>query len=228
MFNRKHCKSYGKTAFKSVYWLCVLVSVILFVCAQGIEASYSVPAVKGIVSGELLNGVNNIFEEGSVRVDFPGTLIEIFVLNIFSVGCYGFFVKLYCEECPSLSELIKGFNGSVYGRNLVTMFLRDLFTVLWTLLLIIPGIVKGYEYSMIPYILAEDPTLDRRAAFARSKELTQGCKWDLFVFDISFIGWWLLSALTLGVLSILYVNPYYQAAKAKVYHELKANRTTTY
>ena len=227
MFSRKECKLAGKEAFVRMRWLCVLVALVLFVCAQGLELSYSVPVVKNIDVNDILSGriaLSDLldFERTTVKTDFTGTLIEIFALNIFVIGGSGFFAKLFDNGEPSLSELVAGFKGSVYGRNLITMFLRNLFTVLWTLLFIIPGIIKSYEYSMIPYILADDPTLDRRAAFARSKELTQGSKWALFVFDLSFVGWWLLSGLTLGILNILYVSPYYNAAKAKIYLELKA------
>ena len=97
------------------------------------------------------------------------------------------------------------------------MFFRDLYTVLWTLLLIIPGIVKSYEYQMIPYLLAENPQMTKEQAFAESKRMMTGQKWRAFVLDLSFIGWNILSALTLGILGIFYVQPYMDATHAALY-----------
>ena len=97
----------------------------------------------------------------------------------------------------------------------------DIKLFLWTLLLVVPGIVKAYEYSMIPYILAEDPSTSLNDAFAKSKELTKGQKMDLFVLDLSFIGWWILGTILCGIGNI-FVDPYYQAASAEVYVALKS------
>ena len=77
----------------------------------------------------------------------------------------------------------------------LVMFLKNLFTSLWTLLFVIPGIVKHYEYLMIPYILAENPGMDRKEAFQISKRMMDGQKMETFILDLSFIGWILLSAI---------------------------------
>ena len=103
------------------------------------------------------------------------------------------------------------------------MFLMDLFTALWTLLFVIPGIIKSYEYKMIPYLLAEDPEMSYQDAFAKSKEMMHGQKWNAFVLDLSFIGWHILSAFTLGILGIFYVMPYYYQTSAELYLTLKNN-----
>lgn len=97
------------------------------------------------------------------------------------------------------------------------MFCRGLFTLLWSLLFIIPGIIKAYEYRMIPYLLAENPDMDMSEAFARSKEMMMGNKWEAFVLDLSFIGWYFLSAFTCGILSIFYVKPYVQLTNTELY-----------
>ena len=80
-----------------------------------------------------------------------------------------------------------------------------------------PGIVKSYEYRMVPYILAENPGMNRSEAFAISKQMMNGQKWDVFVLDLSFIGWHLLSGITLGIVGIFWVNPYVQATNAELY-----------
>ena len=97
----------------------------------------------------------------------------------------------------------------------------NLFIGLWSLLFIVPGIVKYYEYSMIPYILSEDPNISRQEAFIKSKKLMSGNKWRAFVLTLSFIPWYILGALTFGVVSLFYVQPYQQLTSAALYEELK-------
>ena len=103
---------------------------------------------------------------------------------------------------------------------------------LWGLLFVIPGIVKSYEYRMVPYILAENPNLQMSEVFALSREMTMNQKMNIFVLDLSFIGWSLLSVCTCGLLAIFYVNPYVQATNAELFLELKrqyfANRQNAY
>ena len=107
-------------------------------------------------------------------------------------------------------------------KNIVkVMFFRDLYTVLWTLLFIIPGIVKSYEYQMIPYLLAENPQMTKEQAFAESKRMMTGQKWRAFVLDLSFLGWKILSLFTLGILDIFYVQPYMDSAHAALYDALR-------
>ena len=102
------------------------------------------------------------------------------------------------------------------------MFCYTLFQKLWDLT-IIGGIIKHYEYSMIPYILAENPKISQKNAFFLSKQLTKGNKWKLFLLDCSFLGWELFSLFTLGILDILYVRPYKMNCKASLYLFLRRN-----
>ncbi len=127
------------------------------------------------------------------------------------------------EYQPTVGRLGYAFQNGMYGKTVLTLFLRKLFIGLWTLLLIVPGIVKSYEYRMVPYLLADDPNMTRQDAFRLSKELMYGQKWDTFVLDLSFIGWSLLSVCTCGLLAIFYVNPYVQATNAELFLELKTS-----
>ena len=102
------------------------------------------------------------------------------------------------------------------------MFLRDLFIALWTLLLIVPGIIKGYAYRMVPYILAENPDMNYKEALDLSSKMMYGNKWKSFVLDLSFIGWIILSILTFGILLLFYVNPYIGSTNAELYKAIKA------
>ena len=103
-------------------------------------------------------------------------------------------------------------------------FLRSLYIILWTLLLIIPGIIKGYSYAMTPFIMAENPDMTASEAIAASVELMKGHKLDLFFLELTFIGWSLLNVLTLGIGS-LFLNPYMNAAQAAFYKDItRSNR----
>ena len=102
-----------------------------------------------------------------------------------------------------------------------TMILRDIFIALWSLLFFIPGIIKAYEYRMIPYLLSEDPAMSYQEAFAQSKALMTGNKWKAFVLDLSFILWDIGSIFTCGLLGIFYVGPYKASTSAALYETLK-------
>ena len=93
--------------------------------------------------------------------------------------------------------------------------------IFWSLLFIIPGIVKAYEYRMIPYLLAENPEMSKEEAFAISKQMMSGQKWRTFVLDLSFFGWILLSGFTCGILAIFYVNPYVFSTQSALYERLR-------
>lgn len=146
-------------------------------------------------------------------------LYTIFVGNVIGTGMRGWFLRYSRGENAPFGELFASFR--IYLPVVAANFLRSLYTFLWSLLFVIPGIVKSYAYSMTDYIIYENPNLSANQAITLSRELTQGAKWDLFVLDLSFIGWNLLSALTFGLLGILYVNPYYSTAHAMVYDSLK-------
>ena len=92
---------------------------------------------------------------------------------------------------------------------------------MWSLLFIIPGVIKGYEYRMIPYLLAENPALSKKEAFALSKQMMDGEKFNAWVLDLSFIGWNILSAFTCCILAIFYVAPYQNLTNAQLYAVLK-------
>lgn len=110
-----------------------------------------------------------------------------------------------------------------FKSNFLTYILYEIFLILWTWLLIIPGLIKAYSYAMTPYILRDmldsghEPTATE--AISASRKLMDGHKMDLFIFDLSFIGWWLLGIISCGI-GLLWVNPYYRQAKANFYRNL--------
>ena len=100
------------------------------------------------------------------------------------------------------------------------MLQHDFFVLLWSLLLVVPGVVKAYEWRLVPFLLADDPSLGWREAARMSSERMAGQKLDAFWLDLSFIGWWLLGSLSFGVLNILLTVPYYGLTLAGLYETL--------
>lgn len=112
-----------------------------------------------------------------------------------------------------------------FGTGFCQQFLRGLYVALWSLLLVIPGIVASYRYAMTPFILAENPTMTASQGIRASKELMQGHKWELFVLDLTFLGWDLLCVLTAN-LGNLALNPYKCAAHAAFYRRISGQEYT--
>lgn len=150
---------------------------------------------------------------------------SIFVANVLEIGKDRFFT-LCRYESNKFDEVFYGFRGGYYMNNVKTQFMRNLYTFLWSLLFIIPGIVKYYSYWMIPYILAENPNISTERAFEISMRTTEGEKMEMFVLRLSFIGWYLLGVLACGI-GTLFVNPYYEATHAELYGALRYKAVTT-
>lgn len=150
-----------------------------------------------------------------------GIAMSILVSNVVTVGCNRFFIENR-EHKTAFGQLFYAFRGGRYGSTVLVMFLKNLYVFLWSLLLIIPGIIKGFSYRLVPYILAENSDLDKKRVFKMSQDMMKGHKWELFVLGLSFIGWELLNVITAGILGIFYVNPYMQATLAEFYSAVKA------
>jgi len=144
----------------------------------------------------------------------------IFLMPIM-VGQAYMYLSFDNDAPTEINALFKGFKSDIYLKNVLTLFLKGLFIFLWTLLLIIPGIIKTYAYALTEYILADD-TVETDDAITLSRQWMNGHKLELFVIHLSFIGWLILSALTLGILHILYVGPYMEQTKAQFYLKVKA------
>lgn len=122
---------------------------------------------------------------------------------------------------PKIAALFAPYQSQEKGiRYFLVQFWVGLFTFLWSLLFVIPGIIKAYAYAMTVFIAEENPELAPREAMAKSEEMMKGHKWELFVLDLSFIGWWLLCILTAGLLMLM-VMPYMNTAHAHFYRMLK-------
>ena len=146
-------------------------------------------------------------------------VLSAFVLNPIDVGCRRFFLR-NLHEPAQVGNIGYAFDNN-YKNIAKTMFFRDMYTFFWTLLFIIPGIVKAYEYRMIPYLLADNPQMTKEQAFAESKRMMKGPKCRTFVLDLSFLGWYILTGFTFGILGIFYVLPYVNQTDAALYETLR-------
>ena len=137
-----------------------------------------------------------------------------------TVGEKRYFIKTRVEEDTKIGAMGEIFKKGSWKNVAITMILKDIYNLLW-FLTIIGGFIKIYEYKMIPYILAENPKIERKKVFQLSKEMMKGNKWRAFILDLSFIFWSILSIFTFGILNILYVNPYKVATSTELYVALK-------
>ena len=141
-----------------------------------------------------------------------------FVLGSFiGVGYAKFNLNLVDRNKASFENLFEYFSN--WKTTTITRLLRALYTFLWSLLFIIPGIVAGFSYAMTEYILAENPDLTPDEAIQASKSMMMGNRWRLFCLQFSFIGWDILATLAFG-LGHLWLTPYKQAAYAAFYREV--------
>ena len=237
MFNRAELKERAKAAFKANYWRSVIVSLVLSVISG---ASFSSSSKSTTDSANEVAGTENAtelvnelkahpeivaFVVGAVLVAIliavaVSLVVSAFVTNPVKMGCKSFFAQNSYDSETNLDELKKGFTPN-YKRNVQAMFLRDIKVLLWSLLLIVPGIMKAYSYELVPYLLAEDPDMGAKEALERSEAMMNGHRWERFVLDLSFIGWILVSIFTLGLGYIFYVGPYISATEAEFYRAVK-------
>ncbi|RKM58820.1 DUF975 family protein [Butyrivibrio sp. CB08] len=225
MWSIKELKEKGKAAFKGNYWKCVLVALILTIIAAGSSGGSSSNTTRQLQesSSEMTPEQAAALLAVSVGIlvfVLVWILLKIFLLNIVEVGCYNFFKNNLVREGVDLSEIKAAF-GANYKRSALTMFLRNLYTALWTLLLIIPGIVKSYSYAMVPFLIIDEPDLSANEIITRSREMMNGHKWRTFLLDLSFVGWILLTIITCGIVGVFWTNPYMYSTRAALYHELR-------
>lgn len=228
-WTRAELKERAKESIRRNYWIMVVVALIVGIINGEVGGNVSTNGLKSEFKNYGWNGEDLDFFTSTQFLMFISaalgillvfsvgfTLLKIFIGNPLLVGCRRFFVE-NSDRKARFGLVGTVFQSGNYSNVVLTMFLRGLFTALWSLLLLIPGLVKSYSYSMIPYILAENPSIPRKRAFEMSRKMMDGQKMNAFFLDLSFIGWFLLSFLTCGVLDVFYVMPYRQATWAEFY-----------
>lgn len=228
-FDRSLLKSRAKDIIKQNYWKCFLAALLLYVVNGGYFLSTNVRT--NIWDSLYYNPLFYGYSIFSIILFLP--IIVILALLGFAVAmCVGKLIiaplevsgkRFFLEASQrrfDLSELGFGFSGNFFNVFKVIL-IRDIFIFLWTLLLVIPGIIKIYSYRMVSYILAENPDMNYKRALEISQEMTKGYKMELLILDLSFLGWLILGAICFGV-GILFVMPYIEATETEAYLFLRA------
>ena len=226
MLKSKELRAKAWESLEGKYWLAFAVCIVLgFLSSIGtsiINSSQNLVETIGMVDpaqmDETMKIGGYVVMGGASVFLIIGALLSIFVGSPASIGLCNYFIK-NTDSKPTFSDAFSGFKVR-YGRNVGILLLVGVKTVLWTILFIIPGIIKTYEYSIIPYILADDAQISSKDAFKKAREMMKGNKWRLFKLDFSFIGWFALGIVTCGI-GVFFLTPYMNAAMAEFYVELK-------
>ncbi|GAA4848237.1 DUF975 family protein [Paenibacillus vulneris] len=232
MWTRKQLKDRAKNVLRTSYWKAFLASLLLGVVTGGLPScsfngggsgkNQDFPFFSGNL-GDEFDGFMYAILVGIIVVAIIVVLISIalriFVCNPLEVGIRKYFTQSAREDV-NMNYMGYGFSKGNYVVIMKAMLWRMFLNFLWYLLLIIPGIVKYYAYSMTPYLLADQPHLGTKRAVELSNRMTRGHKWRMFVLDLSFLGWYLLGTIALFI-GVLFVLPYVNATQAELYLELR-------
>ncbi len=216
--NIRDIKREAKQVIKKHWGFGLLISVISF-AIYGLFPEF----IDILASGGFHNYIVGD-NSASILGSLLSMLISLIVFPIV-VGSYWVYLRLVRGETAQISDIfIPITNANVFIKTILTTLLAGIFTILWSLLFIIPGIIKSIAYSQVYYILKDHPEYSPNQAITKSRELMDGNKWKYFVFGLSFIGWWLLCLVTIG-LALIWVVPYYSTAAAKFYDQLSDHRS---
>lgn len=239
MWTRKELKDRAKQVLRTSYWKAFLVSLLLAFLTGGVPGcsfnsnfggrggagggtTATMPGLSGRTGDVLSGAVLAAIIIGIIVAIIIGLAViafRIFLVSPLEVGVRQYFKQSALDDV-NMNYLGFSFSKERYFPIVKGMFWRGFLNFLWFLLLIVPGIVKSYAYSMVPYILADNPGIGTSRAVELSNRMTRGEKWKMFVLDLSFIGWYLLGTIALLV-GVLFVLPYVNATKAELYLVLR-------
>lgn len=221
MWTRAELKQRAKAVLRYNYWKAFLISLVISLASGGGSGGGG-----GSRSNRIISNSNMYSDMMPIIIVAIIVIIFFIALRILfgyplEVGGRRYFIRS-AQNKDNKKCFGFAFEGQNYSGIISAMLLKGVQNFLWFLLLIIPGIVKAYAYSMVPYILADNPNIGAKKAIRLSNEMTDGHKFDMFVLDLSFIGWYLLGALALGI-GVLFVMPYENATGAELYIVLRQN-----
>ncbi|SEQ70533.1 Protein of unknown function [Lachnospiraceae bacterium NE2001] len=175
----------------------------------------------------ILNGVNQLAFGGKIAssiIIFIFAIISIFIFiffkNVIVVGKNRYFLEQRRYHGTGAGELLFPYKNKRLKNIALVMFVRYIFQVLWNLT-IVGGIIKRYEYYLIPYVVAENPSITRKEAFELSKTLMMGEKWKCFVLEMSLFPWYILSYLTFNLSGLFFSDAYIECVKAEIYMQIR-------
>ena len=235
MWTRALLKANAKTVLRGSYWRVFLACLVVTLLSGGFDLNVNYNAGADSAAADLAASISGStgFPFSMLVPIFLGIGMLALLLFLAAALCWGILVTPVLQVGharyltanrsgdPGLSTLFSGFGGGRYWNTVGVMFWMNLRVFLWSLLLIVPGIIKSYQYRFVPFLLAENPTLDAARALEISRMMTDGEKLHIFVLDLSFLGWRILGLLLLGIGS-LFVAPYPAATEAELYAALRA------
>ncbi len=238
--DRKELKQAGKNLFQKNYWYSVLVAFLMvFTGSSTVSPSFNFSFTS---SGSEESSFEELFGGGNadfffdeflqepigiaviitiIAVIVVASVLGYLVFASFRCGGIRYFLKSRKNQPAEIKEVFENLKDKTNFNIAKVTFFRDISIALWSLLFVIPGIVKSYEYWAIDYILAVRPDIDKDEAKRLSKVLMDGNKADLFVLGLSFYGWIFLSVFTMGLLNIFYLNPYMQATFVEFFSDIR-------
>lgn len=231
-------KENARVHYEHNKWNNALVTFISFMVNYAVNmlGGFAVAIVVIVVDILFASALNSVIGDDYTALGIAAALASVFSFALMMVlsllfGCMTtgvinmgqftwFHTSIYLEKLE-IGEVFAPFKNG-YKSNFMLMLRKYTLIMLWSLLLYIPGYIKMYEYSLVEYIKAENPLLDNKRVLEMSSVMTKGFKMELFLLDLSFMGWFILTAFTGTILGYVYVFPYYYAAKAFAYEEIKA------
>ena len=237
MWTRKLLKTNAKQALQGRYWrsfwICLVLSFVGLGGAGANSGSAAHQAVSTVTDDTTAYDIINSIPDSMLGAILVGMLIgsiaalcwALFVVYPLNVGRCRYFMESRVGNAP-FSSLFSAFGGPAYRNVVKVMFMKNLFIFLWSLLFVIPGIYKAYQYRMVDYLMAENPYMTYQRALELSRQMTDGEKFNIFILELSFFGWLFLGALACGI-GVFFVNPYIEATFAELYAALRAKAFAT-
>lgn len=231
-YDHQRIKSNAKLFYRNNTGSSILsILIFLGVSFGATMALYIVFIIGGLIAGiPYFAAMEEEINDASLAAGF-GVLYCVFLLGCaavsvailpMTIGLFSWYRKSVYSK-TSLAEIFEPYRHGRFWGSVGTMALMQLYTFLWSLLFVIPGIIKSYSYSQTAFIKGENPNIPASRAIDLSKRMMDGHKGELFYLHLSFIGWTLLSSITYNILGIVYVYPYLYAAMTFAYEEIKAD-----
>lgn len=187
---------------------------------ESLQSKWTTPVLCTLVFFLIYFGISLITnDKDSIAMMVANILLNLALIPL-SWSFAVLFLDFKREGQTSVGALFMGYQKPWFPKSLLMTLLVGIYTLLWTLLLIIPGLIKSYSYAMSSYVLRDNSEISCDEAINESMRLMDGHKWELFLLDLSFLGWLLLSILSLGI-GLLWLYPYWLTAHAHFYEDLK-------
>ncbi|WP_214878499.1 DUF975 family protein [Exiguobacterium sp. ERU653] len=210
---RSEWKQHARQALKGKWWLMAGLA-LLFLIINGIPQWFA---------PEMDVNSPEPFTSTDLTLSFVSNVLQILIAPL-AIGWSWLALNVSRGNGASLSTMFKPFQMR-YVKHVITSFVMGVFLVLWTLLLVVPGIIKAFSYSLTPYILRDQPELSALESITESRRLMDGHKMEAFMLFLSFFGWFLVGLLTLGI-GFFFIGPYFSTTYATFYDSIRDNHIT--